>query len=160
MRVVDYQVWTVKKSTQDVVYDQYHHLDGVYLLYYPSIYCLDGNRYVYLANLCAVCRSGRKYRHTESRTVRKAGKSIRVCAECRICSISAHDVSHRSDYPALFHPVDDDRPVSAARRTSIWYGYRSWYCGSLYPCGDYRTMCHLIGLRFEILQRAQQTIPY
>jgi hypothetical protein len=87
-------------------------------------------------------------------------KSVWFCAECRICSISPHDVSHRSDYPTLFHPLDDDRPVSAARGASIWYGYRSWYCRGLHPCGDYLTMRHLIGICFEILQSAQQTIPY
>lgn len=130
----------------------------MYLFHYPSINCFSGGRYVYLAYLCSICRSSRKYCHSKSSAIRTAVKSVLICSECRICSFTAHDVHDRSDHAIVFHPFDDDRTWCTACRSSIWYWCRSWYCCSVYLGRYYLIVRDVVGIRFEILQNTQQTV--
>lgn len=130
----------------------------MYLLYDTSINCFSGGRNVYLAYLCSICGSSRKYGHPKSRAIRTAVKSVLICSECRICSFTFDDVHDRADHAIVFHPIDDDRSLSTARGSSIWYGCRSWYCGGIYLSRYYLIVRDVVGIRFEILQNAQQTV--
>ncbi len=133
-------------------------MDGVYLLYDTSIDCLSSGRYVYLAYLCSICGSSRKYGHPKSSAIRTAVKSILICSECRICSFTFDDVHDRADHAIVFHPIDDDGTWCTARVSSIWCRCWSRYLCGVYSSRYYLIMCDVVGIRFEILQNTQQTV--